>query len=434
MKIVFIGAGMAALVASYKLAKAGIEVSVYEKNAYEQLSYDWHDDVNKNAFLSNDLPLPKEGTYFTKKNWSFIPPSARVEVSLDLPEDELDWSIERRLLAWQYVERAKDVVDFHFGAEVQSLIVDGGQVKGIVCNGQNVYADLVVDNSGALSKFRAALPTSYGITAMPNKDEIFVAYRGFHKKVDGVADPKNSNRAYLKHLGKCGISWSILDPSGTVNVLIGRTGNLDGEGFNQAYSALKASNPNISNDVVRGGIKCIIPIRRPLEVMVADGYVAIGDSAFMTIPMIGSGIENSMRAGCILADTIISSQSCSPSALWRYQVKYYLDRGAKHIGVDVLKRWLLSCDAKDLDWLFEKGIVSAKDMAYGATGRLLKLSFAELLAKAVKGIANVPLLLKMSAMLSKCNRVARIGRAIPKEYDVKKIKRWKNKIEKSFAK
>lgn len=92
-------------------------------------------------------------------------------------------------------------------------------------------------------------------------------------------------------------------------MLIGRAGELPKETFDRAYKALKASNPIISDEIVRGGRTCIIPIRYPLTHMVADGYAAIGDAAFMTIPMIGSGIENSMKAACILADTIIKSNS-----------------------------------------------------------------------------------------------------------------------------
>ena len=40
--------------------------------------------------------------------------------------------------------------------------------------------------------------------------------------------------------------------------------------------------------------------------MVADGYAAIGDSAFMTVPVIGSGIANALKAAKILADAISS--------------------------------------------------------------------------------------------------------------------------------
>lgn len=60
MKIIFIGAGMASLVASERLARAGYDVSVFEKDAYENLSYDWHDDVNRDAFEMFGLPIPKE--------------------------------------------------------------------------------------------------------------------------------------------------------------------------------------------------------------------------------------------------------------------------------------------------------------------------------------------------------------------------------------
>jgi hypothetical protein len=149
---------------------------------------------------------------FPKRNWTFVPPAERIEVSLHIPEKELDWSTERRILAQQYVDRAKDVVDFHFSTIVQSLIVENGTVNGIVANGEKFYADLVVDNSGAMSPFRAQLPKSAHVTAKPQSDEIFVAYRAFHKKADGVKDPQNTNKAYLKHLGEEGISWSIIDP------------------------------------------------------------------------------------------------------------------------------------------------------------------------------------------------------------------------------
>lgn len=430
MKIIFIGAGMASLVASERLARAGYDVSVFEKDAYENLSYDWHDDVNRDAFEMFGLPLPKEGTYFPKRNWTFVPPAERIEVSLHIPEKELDWSTERRILAQQYVDRAKDVVDFHFSTPVQSLIVENGTVNGIVANGEKFYADLIVDNSGAMSPFRAQLPKSAHVTVEPKSNEIFVAYRAFHKKADGVKDPQNTNKAYLKHLGEEGISWSIIDPAGTVNVLIGRAGELPKETFGRAYKALKASNPIISDEIVRGGRTCIIPIRYPLTRMVADGYAAIGDAAFMTIPMIGSGIENSMKAACILADTIIKSNSVKKEDLWKYEVEYFKLRGGDHVGIDILKRWLLGAKPQDLDWLFEKGVVDDANMAAGATGKLIVLSPKDLVVKVARGWTRLPLLLAMNNMLMRSKKAAKIAKHIPETYDEEKIAKWENKIEK----
>ena len=430
MKVIFIGAGNAALVAAERLARGGVECVVFERNAYENLSYDWHDDINPDAWEEYGLPAPKDGTHFTKKNWTFIPPSENSETTLNLPEEKLDWSTERRLLAQQYVDRAKDVVDFRFESPVDSLIIEDGVVKGVVVKGERVLADLVVDNSGALSKFRASLPKEWKITPEPDSTEIFVAYRGFHAKLEGVGDPAATNKAYLKHLGEDGISWSILDPAGTVNVLIGRQGKLSKETFDRAYEALKRSNPIIDDKVVRGGIECIIPIRFPLLRMVGDGYVAIGDAAFMTIPMIGSGIENSMKAGFELADVILKKQSVTRADLWEYEVTYFEKRGAEHLGVDILKRWLLGAKPDDIDWLFGKKVVDEKNMADAATGHLIILSPKDLIVKATRGISRLPLLLKMAVMLEKTKKVAKLGKKIPKVYDERAIDKWSAKIEK----
>ena len=429
MKIVFIGAGNASLVAAEKLARAGAECIVFEKNAYDNLSYDWHDDINPAAWQEYGLPAPLDGTHFVKRNWTFIPPSENSETTLDLPEEKLDWSTERRLFVQQYVDRAKDVVDFRFESPVESLVIEDGRVKGVVVGGEKVLADLVVDNSGALSKFRASLPKEWKITPEPDNTEIFVAYRGFHKKTAGVQDPASTNRAYLKHLGEDGISWSILDPAGTVNVLIGRQGKLPKATFDNAYKALKTSNPIISDEVVRGGKECIIPIRFPLLRMVGDGYVAIGDAAFMTIPMIGSGIENSMKAGFELASVIIKKQSVKKEDLWEYETTYFEKRGAEHLGVDILKRWLLGAKPADIDWLFGKKVVDEKNMADAATGHLIILSFKDLLVKATRGISRLPLLLKMAAMLGRTKKVAKLGKRIPKVYDEKAIDAWTKKVE-----
>lgn len=432
MKIVCIGAGMASLVAAEKLARGGAEVLVLERSEYENLSYDWHDDVNRNAFLRNDLPLPKEGTYFRKHNWSFVPPSERVVVSVEQDPDTLDWSTERRLLAQQYVERARDVVTFRFGCKVDSLYLDGGVVKGVIVSGEIIPADLVIDNSGARSPFRGQLPAESGVTAAPAKDELFCAYRAFHKPADAPY-PKETNKAYLKHLGETGISWCIMDPpSGTVNVLVGRVGELSDDTFERAYAALKKSNPIIGDEVVRGGGKYYIPVRRPLTRMVWDGYVAIGDAAFMTIPMLGSGIECSINAACILANVVLGKGVCTKEALWQYEVEYYELCGANHIAIDLLKRWLLGVDPSAVDFLFEKGVLEGEDMVKGSTGQLITLTLASLVKKVIHGISRLDILLTVNGVLNKCNRAAKLGKAIPRSYDVASICAWEKKIGKLF--
>lgn len=432
MKVVFIGAGIASLVASEKMACGGIDTVVYEKDAFESLTYDWHDDINEAAFSRFNLPMPKEGTYFKKGNWAFLPPSEKVVLAVTEDPPSTDWSTERRLFAQQYVERAKQAgVEFCFGAPVEKLLVEGGKVKGIVVGGENIAADLVVDNSGAMSPFRGLVPSSYKIQAKADSEELFYAYRAFQKATD-APKPKHTYKAYLKHLGEKGISWCNMDPSGTVNVLIGRIGGLDKATFDNAYKKLKETNPILGDEVVRGGGIYIIPVRYPLTRMVADGYAAIGDAAFMTIPMLGSGIQNSMYAGCLLSDVVLGAKTADKETLWKYQYKYFQLVGATHVGVDVLKRWMLNAPAADIDFLFESGVLDENDMSSGATGDLVKIPLGAMLKKAALGIKRVDLLLTLSNVLNKCTKGAKIGKQIPEQYDEAAIGKWESRVKGLF--
>ena len=63
--------------------------------------------------------------------------------------------------------------------------------------------------------------------------------------------------------------------------------------------------------------------------MVADGYAAIGDAAFMTVPLIGSGIANSLKAARILAETVMADADGAYTAqtLYPYQKRFFSELG-----------------------------------------------------------------------------------------------------------
>ena len=100
------------------------------------------------------------------------------------------------------------------------------------------------------------------------------------------------------------------------------------------------------------------------------------------------------------------------------------------MGIDILKRWLLGAAPKDLDWLFEKGVVDDANMAAGATGKLIVLSPKDLVVKVARGWTRLPLLLAMNNMLMRSKKAAKIAKHIPETYDEEKIAKWENKIEK----
>ncbi len=345
MKIAVIGAGHGGLQVAKVLAEKGIDVTVYEKNEKEMLSYDWYDDVENIVFSQLDIPLPEGST--KTEHVSFVLPFLKKPFRVVASEKTRERHIDRRKFAMLLADRAEAAgADVHYGEKVLSLLFGkGGEVLGIRTEKAEAYCDLVVDSSGVESPFRVSLPQAWGVTGEIDKDLCFHVYRGFYSAAEGIAPPADfPKKLYLKHLNEKGISWCIYEPDGLVNVLIGRMGGLSEETFARAFGKLKEANPIIGDTVVRGGDFCLIPIRRPLTRMSGAGYVAIGDAAFMTMPLIGSGIANSLRAGEILGRVIADSGDVSPETLWKYQVEYYKTVGGGHFMINSMKNVLLDID------------------------------------------------------------------------------------------
>ena len=49
------------------------------------------------------------------------------------------------------------------------------------------------------------------------------------------------------------------------------------------------------------------------------------------------------------------------------------EAGAKHMGVDVLKRWMLKAESQDIKFLFERKVISQTDMERAGSGNLVKM-------------------------------------------------------------
>ncbi|MDR2634790.1 MAG: hypothetical protein LBC13_02280 [Clostridiales bacterium] len=166
--------------------------------------------------------------------------------------------------------------------------------------------------------------------------------------------------------------------------------------------------------------------------MVADGYVLIGDAAFMTIPMLGSGIASSIYAGDILAEVVNRKNSARAADLWEYQYKFMRKIGAVHVAVDVLKRWMLTAENDDVRYLMESGIVSEKDMRYVSVGEMLELSPVDLIKKLLIGWRRLPLLLTLNKVLMTGKKGFKLAKRIPESYQTAKIDKWERKLKGVF--
>lgn len=292
----------------------------------------------------------------------------------------------------------------------------------------------MIDSSGLNSPFREEVSDLFGITKRINDDEAFTVYRAFVKPNENAKRPeKHKKKIYLKHLGRPGISWCVCEPDGLINILVGRIGKMSDEELKRSLAELKRTNPIIGDEVVRGGQKARIPVRYPLTKMVGKGYAVIGDAAFMTIPLIGSGMANSLRAGQMLAEEIIKANSISVDTLWKYQVRYYKEIGAEHYMVDCLKRMLLNARNEDIKYVFECGVITEDDMRCISCGEPLKLTPKAVVQKVSKGIKRSGFLISLVGAALKGIKAENTAKKIPARYNEEQIKKWQAKVEKIFS-
>ncbi len=434
MKIVVIGAGIGGLQSAKVLADGGNEVVVYERASQGKISYDWRDDVEYTVFDELNIQIPSDS--HRVQNVSFLAPYSNKPLFIYQDEDKMEWGVYRHTFGDMLARRATDAgAKLIYETEVDGLIIESNEVKGIIVCGEQVFADLVIDCSGMDSKFRASLPESMGIEKQANWDEAFNVYRAHFNKREGVAEPEKYRRlVYLKPEGMLGISWVVCEPDDTANVLIGKIGELSQEEIDASIDKLKEAHPIIGDDVVYGGRRARIPIRHPLTKMVASGYVAIGDAAFMTIPLIGSGIAASLRAGQILGDTINGAGSVSVEVLWKYQVKYYQDIAKEHFLVDCMKRKILVADNYDIKYVIESGFITEDDIKMLTGGEGGKMTAKDIFKKLRLAIKRLPFILSVVGALIKGIGAMSKAKNIPTEYDEKKIGKWQVKLQKVFNK
>ncbi len=434
-KIVVAGAGSGGLVAAWRLGQAGYDVEIFEKSRRFDVGYDWHDDLSPQVFPRVGIPLIDERHYFKKNSWAFVSPDGGHITPIHQDPEKADLSMERRPLAEAMLALAGQVSEIHYGTPVDGLLTEKELVTGVMAGGKEVRADLVIDSCGVHSILRAQLPETYRIQRTAGPGEVFYAYRAFYNRREGTKDPQYRNKAYLRHLGEAGISWCILEPSGLVNVLVGRIDALPDNVLERALSALREDNPIIGDRVVRGGFTTAIPVRYPLSRMAGPGYAAVGDSAFMTIPMMGSGIASAMVAGHILGEVVIRNRDkpFSAESQWEYQVRVMREFGAHHTGIDTLKRWLLTADSDAISYLMRCGVIGADEMKTASTGEMLKLSPGQMIKKAVLGRRKLGFMLQLNSALNRSARAKKVALEIPEHYDEEAINRWQVKLDGLFS-
>ncbi len=445
-KIIVAGAGHGGITAAALLAEKGFDVTVYEKCEEGKLGYDWTDIFDPKALDVVGCPWPSEDKFEWKVDMTFWGPNTKEEnkIRQRVPNDknEMEIKMERSdiydmLINFALSKGAK----FEYGVEITGPIMDKDRVVGIKTSKGDILGDMVIDACGCESPVRVNLPEYLGIQKHPNWGEKFYVYRAFY---DLPVDIKTVDDLYKVILfpdaASVGIGWIASEATETEShsdLLIGRMDRFDEAEALRTADEYRKTNPQLGTELKRGGYFTLIPVRQPIAIMVANGYAAIGDSAFMTVPIIGSGIGNAIKNSKILADVIAAdkTETYSASALYPYQLQY-VEKMGRHIAPLALAKLLLTRVTQDeLRYAIDEGILTHHEMTITAnhTSIWKFLNFdPKLPIRGVKLVKNPGLLKKAAPVVVDVLSYYLVSYAMPKSYDLEKLTKWAAKYNNVF--
>lgn len=415
-KVIVCGAGHGGLVAAAALAAKDYNVVVIERSNPEEMGHDAEDRFDfGNLSAVTGVPVEK----FPKDIWryrgdcAFVSPSKRKKIIINYEGDDRQKVMWRRpLLGFLLLKAKESGVRFMYNTEIISAITENGRVTGVRTASGEFFADMIIDACGVFSPVRRSLPDEFHIEKDPSDGDLFYSYRAYYNKTRNE-NPDVPFEVYMKHNGESGLSWCCTNPD-SVDILIGRTSPLDEGHVRELVAEFRSEHPWMGYDIVHGGRYSVIPVRRPLMIMVANNYAAVGDAAFMTTPMNGMGIDLSLKAGQLLAETIISNGDCDLNAerLWSYNYNYHRLWGAEVSKNEGLKNAILAMPGEGLDFLFENDVIQSSDLAGAGKNMNAKI----LLGKFRRGMKKPPYFFALVKGLIKGASTASSYDKIPLDY------------------
>ena len=437
VKILVAGAGHGGLTAAALLAADGYDVTVLEKDAPDTAGLDQTDAFDAQAFEYAGIPVPQDFTRGANR-LTFIPLENGVE-PLTLPRSKEESIIVNRKKLLRYLTdfAVCSGVKIEYGVEVTGAIMLGSRVAGVKTQQGDMYADLIIDACGVHSPVRCSLPQFTSVDRPIHTYDLLHTYRAAFKKNEEAEQPDTYYNIYLREDGTVGLSW-VITGSSDVDILVARFPQITDADVLKTLVELHGENPQMDTQIISTNKYRDIPVCQPLAVLVADGYAAVGDSAFMTYPVKGSGIAYSVKAGKMLADTVKADINgfFTAETLWGYQKRFFEEIGDNACRLALIKNLLPYMTAAEVNEIFKDKLVTGEELERIMTDRLeavLNAAAIPIIREKIKLVRNNAALkeklLDLAVWLGKFTLIAP---TMPSHYDREDAARWAQRYNEFF--
>ena len=339
-----------------------------------------------------------------------------------VPFDGDGYILNRKILPQKQMKDALKVgVELKDMVALRSLIVETGNSGTVIgVEGDDLAnkcpfkktAKIVVDCTGVTSVLRTNLPIKSFIQRRIHRDDLEGTGRYIYnfeiaKEDKTYFDPNYCIIHLDQKLAPGGYGWVFPKGDNKVNIGLGiqqkafdtmnkETGiHKDLKMLIDEYVQHNAviSNPKISDgefDEGNGWGTWQVSVRRQNDCMVANGYMLVGDSAWMPKPLDAGGIGPAIIAATIAGKTAveaIESNDTSEKGLWKYNKEFINDYGYKTAGLEVFRRMLQGLTNEQINYGM-KHFLSKMDVDKISKGEHPEFGTVEKIGMFIRGALN----------------------------------------------
>ena len=436
--VIVIGAGPAGAMAAKQLADSSLSVLLLDMKERGAVGDKvCGDAIGKHHFDFLNLGCPTGEELLCKIDGIAVYPPDKESVLRVQGKGVTGFMIDRHRFGQRLLRDAVDAgATLLDRTRALEPVTKGGRVVGVTVEDmrsgetRTIEAAVTIDASGYAATLRSKMSPDSGIESKIEADAI-VCYREIRGNVDFASD---LSAIYLSQkIAPGGYYWIFDRGGGEVNVGLGvqmRPGDPNPKEY--LYKHVLAQKLFRNSVVIHGG-GGIVPTRRPLPSLVADGIMFIGDAACLVNPIHGGGIGPSMLSGKLAADTAceaLGRGDVSREGLWALNVSYMKTYGAKQAGLDVFRLLLQSISDEEINFGMKHQLVTHQDVLGASMEGELRYSVSEKAERALRGIGKPSFLnrLRKTADLMRKAKQLYLEYPSPAEF-----KSWKTEVDLIFT-
>ena len=379
--IIVAGGGLAGMIVASSAAyysKQSLKILVVDRNASPQLGKKtisgWvcGDAVGKNSvdYMTSRIGIKWQNPEIEHPVKGVIAFSPDHETSISF--DGEGYILNRKVLPQKQLNDALNAgIEIKYNLALRNVLTDNGNVIGV--EGEDLETKslfkktckIVVDCTGVTSVLRTNLPINSHIQKKINRDDLEATGRYIYNFQNEVEDNTFFDPDYcLIHLDQNiapgGYAWVFPKGKSKVNIGLGVQQKAMEE-HNRKQGQRKdlktkiddyvRMNPVIKNPQIADGESddgnswgtWQVSVRRQNDCLVANGYMLVGDSAWMPKPLDAGGIGPAIIAATIAGKDAVQSiqaNDYSEESLWQYNLDFVDAYGYKTAGLEVFRRLL----------------------------------------------------------------------------------------------